>query len=99
MNTDLCVGVLATADRLEIATLQRGKAAIFSSFPATEMGIEAIKGYLTGYGRSVRLAVGGVAHLNLALRLGNVAGRETFVVSPACARQALDLALYAEQTA
>jgi hypothetical protein len=43
--------------------------------------------------------VAGVAALSLALSLGNVRGRETFIVSTAIADQAVALARYAEHAA
>lgn len=99
MNTDLCIGIFAQKDTLEIATLQTGKAAVLLKFPATEVGVEAIKGLLASYGASIRIAVSGVAGLSLALSLGNLSGRETFIVSVAVADQAMALARYAAYTA
>jgi hypothetical protein len=99
MNTDLCVGIYSNKETLEMAALESGKSAVFMNFPATAVGVDAIKGYLAGYKSSIRLAVSGVADLNLALTLGNLSGRETFIVSCAVANQAIALAHYAENTA
>ena len=99
MNSDLCIGIASTNDALEIAALEPGKAAVVMKFPATGMGIEGIRVFLSGYSNPVRLAVAGVAALSLALNLGNVCGRETFVVSSSIADQAVALARFAEHAA
>jgi len=99
MSTDLCIGIASTNDSLEIAALEPGKAAVVTKFPATGMGIEGVRAFLSGYATPVRLAVAGVAALSLALSLGNVRGRETFIVSTAIADQAVALARYAEHAA
>jgi hypothetical protein len=99
MNSDLCIGIAATSEFLEVAALAPGKAAIVRKFTATGMGVEGIRIFLSSYGNPVRLAVAGAAALSLALALGNVRGRETFIVSSTIADQALALARYAEHTA
>ena len=96
MNSDLCIGIASRNETYEIATLEHGKTSVVIKFPATGMGVEAIKGLLASYGHPVRLAVAGVAAVSLALALGNVPGRETFIVSATIANQALALAHYAE---
>ncbi len=98
MNSHLCIGIAAQNDTLEIAARESGRTMIVMKFPATLMG-EAIKIFLASYEIPVRLAVAGVAALSLALSLGNVPGRETFIVSSDVADQAVALALYAEHTA
>ncbi len=101
MNSDLCIGIAAKNDTLEIAALEPGKAAVVMTFPATGMGVEAIRAFLSSHGNPVRMAVAGVTALSLALTLGNVCGRETFIVSSAIADQAVAVALarYAEHAA
>lgn len=99
MSSDLCIGIASTHDSLEIAALVPGKAAVVMKFPATGMGVEGIRLFLSGYANPVRMAVAGVAALSLALSLGNVCGRETFIVSSAFADQAVALAHYAEHAA
>lgn len=99
MNPDLCVGIASTHDYLEIAALEPGKLAVVMKFPATGMGVEGIRVFLSSNGTPVRMAVAGVAALSLALNLGNVYGRETFIVSPTIADQAVALARYAEHAA
>jgi len=99
MNPDLCIGIASTYDSLEVAALEPGKAAVVMKFPATGMGVEGIRHFLSGYTNPVRMAVAGVAALSLALSLGNVCGRETFVVSSSIAEHAVDLARYAEHAA
>lgn len=96
MKSDLCIGIASSNGAYEIATLEQGKTSLVMKFPATRMGVEAIKGFLACYGHPVRLAVAGVAAVSLALALGNVPGRETFIVSTAIANQAVALAHYAE---
>ena len=99
MNSDLCIGIASRNQTYEVAALEQVKAAVVMKFPATVMGVEAIKVFLASYSNPVRLAVAGVAALNLALALGNASGQETFIVSSAVADQALALAHYAEHTA
>jgi hypothetical protein len=99
MNNELCIGIASRNDMYEIAALEHGKNAVVIRFPATGIGLEAIKVFLAGYGNPVRLAVAGVAAVSLALALGNVPGRETFIVSSAIANQALALAHFAGHTA
>ncbi len=99
MSSDLCIGIAATHESLEIAALEPGKTAVVMKFPATGMGVEGIRVFLSSYASPVRMAVAGVAALSLALNLGNVCGRETFVVSTAIADQAAALAQYAEHAA
>ncbi|MDP2882875.1 MAG: hypothetical protein Q8N89_15005 [Azonexus sp.] len=99
MNSDLCIGIASTNDALEIAALEPGKAAVVMKFPATGMGVEGIRIFLSGHSEPVRMAVAGVAALSLALSLGNACGRETFIVSSAIADQAEALARYAEHAA
>jgi len=99
MNSDLCIGIASTNESLEIAALEPGKAAVVMKFPATGMGVEGIRIFLSGYANPVRMAVTGVAAVSLALTLGNVCGRETFIVSPTIADQAVALARYAEHAA
>jgi hypothetical protein len=96
MNSDLCIGIVVKKKSLEIAALAPGKPAVAMQFPASCMGIEALKIFLTSHDGHVRLAVAGVAALGLALALGNAPGRETFIVSCAVADQAVALARYAE---
>jgi hypothetical protein len=98
MNSDLCIGIASRNGAYEVAALEGGRVSVVMEFPATRMGIEAIGGFLSSYGNRVRLAVAGVAALSLALALGNVPGRETFIVSSHIADQAAALAHYAEHT-
>ena len=99
MNSGLCIGIASTNESLEIAALEPGKAAVVMKFPATKMGVEGVRLFLSGYSEPLRLAVAGVAALSLALSLGNACGRETFIVSSAVADQAVALARYAEHAA
>ncbi len=99
MSSYLCIGIASTNDALEVAAVESGKTAVVVKFPATEMGVQGIKVYLSSYSLPVRMAVAGVVALSLALALGNVCGRETFIVSSAIADQAVALARYAEHAA
>jgi len=99
MRSDLCIGIAATGNSLEIAALAPGKAAVVMTFPANGIGVEGIRAFLSAHRAPLRIAVAGVAALGLALSLGNVCGRETFIVSAAVADQAVALARYAEHAA
>jgi hypothetical protein len=94
MNPDLCIGIARKDGSLALAMLKSGRPAVEVNFPATQMGVEAIKIFLANCREPVRLAVTG-ASLSLALALGNGPGRETFIVSSAVANQAVALAHYA----
>jgi len=96
MTADLCIGVASRNGAYEIVALEHGRVSEVMKFPATRMGIEVIKGFLSSYGNHVRLAVAGVAAISLALALGNGPGRETFIVSSSIADQAAALAHFAE---
>jgi 2-keto-3-deoxy-6-phosphogluconate aldolase len=95
MNSDLCIGIASRKEAYEVAAMETGKTTVLMRFPATKMGREAIKSFLAGYGRSLRLAVAGGAALNLALALRSSSVGETFIVSTAVADQAVALARYA----
>jgi hypothetical protein len=96
MNPNLYIGIISKRDTLEVATRESGRASMMMTFPATGMGVEALQQFLNSCGNPVRLAVTGVAALRVALALGNVPFRETFIVSSAVASRAVDLARYAE---
>ena len=96
MDPNLYIGIVSKRNMLEIATRESGKTASTMTFPATGMGIEALRHFLAGRSNPVRLAVTGAAALSVALALGNVPFRETFIVSSTIATQAEDLARYAE---
>jgi hypothetical protein len=96
MDQNLYIGIVSKKSMLEIATRESSKTASTMTFPATGMGIEALRHFLASHGNPVRMAVAGAAALGIALALGNVPLRETFIVSSAVATQAADLARYAE---
>ena len=94
MTPELCIGIASKDGSLALATLESGRPAVEVNFPATDMGVEAIKIFLANCREPVRLAVTG-ASLGLALVLGNAPGRETFIVSSSVADQPIALAHYA----
>jgi hypothetical protein len=96
MNRNIYIGIVSKNDMLEVATREPGKAAITMTFPASGIGIEALRQLLVSHGNPVRLAVAGVAALSIALTLGNVPRRETFIVSSVIGTQAMELVGYAE---
>jgi hypothetical protein len=98
MNSDLCIGIASRDGAYEVVALEHGRESKVKKFPANGNGIEALSGLLSGYGNHLRLAVAGVAALSLALTLGSVPGRHTFIVSSSIADQAAALAHYAEHT-
>lgn len=93
MSSDLCIGISSKNEVFELAALEQGRPTVAATFPATGMGLEAIKVFLAGTANPVRLAVAGVAALSVALALGNSLRREVFIVSAANADQPLALAL------
>ncbi len=100
MRSALCIGIASKNEVYEIVALERGKESVAMKFPATALGIEAIRSFLTGYSNRVRVAVAGVAALGLGLTLGSNPGVETFIVSSntSIADQAAALAHYADHT-
>lgn len=100
MKSTLCIGVSSKDGLYEIVALEHGKESAALKFPATAIGIEAIRGFLVGCGKHARLAVAGVAALSLALALGDNLGVETFIVSSnsSIADHAAALAHYADHT-
>ena len=94
MSSELCIGIACKDASLALATFESGRPTVEVNFPATEIGVEAIKIFLANCREPVRLALTR-ASLNLALVLGNGPGRETFIVSSAVADQPIALAHYA----
>lgn len=90
------IGIASRNGAYEVVALENGRVAVSTKFPASAVGIEAISDFLSSYGKRVRLAVAGFAAVSLALALGRVTGRETFIVSANVADQAAALAHYAE---
>jgi hypothetical protein len=99
MNSNLCIGIVPRNGSLALAALEADHPAVEVDFPATPMGVAAIKIALADHERPVRLAVAGTAAVDLALALGNEPGRETVVVSSAVADQPVALARYAGRMA
>ena len=95
MNSDLCIGIASHRDVLELAALEHTKRIVTCRFPATPLGVGAIKVFLAGYGKPMRLAVAGTTALALAFALGNATRLEVFIVSSAVTDQAVPLAHYA----
>jgi len=98
MNSPLYVGISSKDHTLEVAALEPGLAAVPIRFPASAMGVEAIKLFLSDYALPVRLAVAGAAALSLALALGNAPRREVFIVSSSFSGQSVALAHYAKRS-
>lgn len=96
MNSHLYVGIAAHDGAYEVAAVDGGHVSPVMKFPADSKGAEAISGWLANYGKHLRLALAGAAALPLGLKLGKVAGRETFIVSRSVADHAAALARYAE---
>ena len=97
MNPQLCIGIASKDGSLAVAASKSGRPEVEVNFPATEMGLEAIKIFLADCDEPVRLAVTGASALSLALALGNLPRRETFIVSSAVADRPIALAHYARR--
>lgn len=95
MTRELCIGVAANGDSLEMAAVQSGRSTGIARFPATAIGVEAIRMFLADCSEPLRLAVAGAGAVSIALALGNMSGRHTFIVSPSVADQPIALARYA----
>lgn len=96
MGSHLYVGIAAHDGVYEVAAVEHGQGSPVMRFPADGKGAEAINVWLTNYGQRLRLALAGAAALPLGLKLGKVAGRETFIVAQSVAGHATALARYAE---
>ena len=94
MSPELCIGIAWKDGSLALATLESGRPAVEVKFPATEMGVEAIRIFLANCREPVRLAAT-LGSLSVALALGNGPGREMFIVSSAVADQPIALAHFA----
>jgi hypothetical protein len=95
MKSTLSVGVALADGSLAVASCQSGQPTTQALFPATAIGVEAIRIFLDHCGEPVRLAVK-AAHLSFAVRWTNGRGHETFVVSSRVRDDPLALARYAE---
>ena len=98
MSSDLCIGIVAKPDVLEIAALEPRRSVVVTQFPATVMGLAALIGFMAGYETTVRLAISGVAALSVAFAIGKTPHLEVFIVSAAVADQPTALAQYAERS-
>lgn len=98
MNSALCIGIVSKNDVYEVVALEHGQETAVARFPATMIGIEAIRGFVNSCGQHIRLAVAGATALSLALALGNAPVSQTFIVSSGSgiANQAAALAHYAD---
>lgn len=95
MSHALAVGVAAGAERLEVVVLGGLPRKCSASFPSNPIGWAAVRGFLAGHGRPVRLVVAGAAALGFALAVGNSAERRVLIVAPVPAKSALQLAVQA----
>jgi hypothetical protein len=98
MNSDLCLGIRSGNEILEIAAMESGRPFMTVNFPATGMGLEAIKGFLASHGNPAKLAVSGVAAISVALSLGAGLHSEVYIVSSSVADHPVALAQYAERS-
>jgi len=96
MSRELAVGVAAGAERLELVVLGGSPRLCRASFPSNPIGWAAVRGFLAGYRRPVRLAVAGAAALGFALAVGNTPERRVLIMSPGPAKSALQLAVQAK---
>ena len=98
VKSELCIGVASSNGAYEVVAMEGGKATVTMKFPATNKGTDAIKSFLAGCGKSVRMAVSGTGSVSLALALNDVFNGETLIVSSRIINQALPLARYAGRT-
>ena len=93
MKSSFAVGVVREDGVLAVATAERRDRGAQVTFPATAVGVEAIRIFLTHCDQPVRLAV---ATIEMSLALGRAGvGHETFIVRSASPHQARALASYA----
>jgi hypothetical protein len=94
MRSQLHIGICARNTCIALAAVRCGGTCVEVDFPATPMGVQAIKRVLDDYDECIRLAVTGRQAIDLALALGNVPNREAIVVLPGVAERASDLARF-----
>ncbi len=100
MNTDLYVGIMFTGEHLNVTTLDDHSHSRHITFPATVLGLDAIRRFLDQCGQSAHLAIAiaGSAALELVISLKSLIGAQIFIVSACVASQSRDLAMYAKLT-
>ena len=98
LQSEIYIGIRARNDSLAVAALRGDRPCIEVDFPATPLGLQAIRGVLDDYEEQfIRLAVSGSQAVDLAFALGNAPHRETFVVPARVADTPGDLARFASR--
>jgi hypothetical protein len=92
---DLCIGIIARQNTCEIATLDAHGAPEHFRFPVSPMGREALRVFLAGQNRPLRLAVAGDAAMGFAFAVGPSAQCNVYIVALNVADHPVALARYA----
>ena len=95
---DLCIGILAGTNTCEIATLDAAGAPERFGFPTSPMGQAALRVFLAGQNRPLRLAVSGDAAMGFAFAVGPTAQCNVYIVAPSVANHPVALARYAARS-
>ncbi|MBL8453922.1 MAG: hypothetical protein JNK97_14350 [Zoogloea sp.] len=94
---DLCIGIVACENTCEVATLDASGAPERVGFPVSQLGRAALRVFLAGQSRPLRLAVSGDAAMGLAFAVGPAAGCDIYIVARGVADHPADLARYASR--
>ncbi len=92
---DLCVGVVACKSTCEVATLDASGAPEHVRFPVSQLGRAALRVFLAGQSRPLRLAVSGDAAMGLAFAVGPAERCDIYIVAGRVADHPVALARYA----
>jgi hypothetical protein len=96
MNPIAHIGVAIDNGIFHVLVRRTGKNPTSATFPSDERGTEMLKSYVDGIREPVRLAIAvSAATIGIALALGELPGREIFLVSPLAANQPSALASFA----
>lgn len=92
---ELCVGIVASENACEVAELDASGVPEAVGFPTSPLGRAALRVYLAGQDRPLRLAVSGDAAMGMAFAVGPTANCNTYIVAPGVADHPVALARYA----
>lgn len=94
---DLCIGIIASRNLCEVATLDAEGTPELFGFPTSLIGREALRVFLAGQNRPLRLAVAGDAAMGFAFAVGPSAQCNVYIVALGVADHPVALARYASR--
>ncbi len=94
---DLCIGIVACKNTCEVATLDASGTPEHVGFPVSQLGRAALRVFLAGQSRPLRLAVSGDAAMGLAFAVGPAERCNIYIVARGVADHPVALARYASR--